>query len=186
MKIVFCISGNSFSPTFILCWSDTLMQMTSKGHTVSLSVQSTFQKCLAVHPEKGVFQGEDFDLAIFVGPNTVFTPQNVFDLIESPHSVTTGFTMTEDLKTFDAWMSGKPLEAKDLDGGIPRYLPIEFSGLRMFSMSRDFLGKVLQPFFHSTATQSEAEVVHAAVRSHNVNMFLDTKLRLGSEQLLVI
>ena len=108
VKIVFCLPGKDYSREFLLSWSDLIMQAGAKGHNIMISQQYSSvvhfarAKCMGGDalkgPDQKPFQGAvDYDVMMWIDSDMVFKPEDFFKLLESPHDVTAGLYMMENM-----------------------------------------------------------------------------------------
>ena len=101
MKIIFALPGREYSREFLMSWSDLLVQCTAKGHQVLVSqnyssvVHFARARCLGgdvmAGQDQKPFQGKvDYDVIVWIDSDIIFTPEDVFKLLDSPHDVTAG------------------------------------------------------------------------------------------------
>jgi hypothetical protein len=88
MKLCFILPGSEYSAYFLMAWTDLVMKCAQRGHQIMVSQQNTRAECFNACTEK-------FDAYMCIDPEAVFTSENVFQLLESPHSVT-GALMVSD------------------------------------------------------------------------------------------
>ena len=87
-RIVFCLPGSTYSREFLMAWTDLAMQVASKGHEITMLQYPTTKEVVETLVQTPC------DYAMWIGSNVVFTPANFFALLESPHDVTAGMSLT--------------------------------------------------------------------------------------------
>jgi hypothetical protein len=216
MKIVFCMPGKTYSREFLLGWSDLLMQASAKGHQCMISQQYTScvhmarAKCLGGNalkgPDQKPFQGEvDYDIIMWIDSDMVFKPDDFFALLESPHDVTAGLYMMEDLQHFTAvtkwdvdyfakFGSFKFLRPDDIVGG-PRYLPVSYVGMGWMAIRKEVVEDLKYPGFFSPLEHITDSIVDMnsedvsfckALELAGHQVHVDTKIRVGHQKNLII
>jgi len=216
MKIVFCMPGRDYSREFLLCWSDLLMQAVSKGHQVMISQQYASvvhfarAKCLGGDVLKGKdqkpFQGEmDYDAIMWIDSDIVFKPEDFFNLLESPHDVTAGVYMMEDLQHFatvEEWNKEffakkgtfKFLRPDDIIGS-PQYKKVAYTGMGWMLIRKGVIEDLKYPWFHSELESINDTIVD--FNSEDVSfckslwdaghpVHIDTKIRVGHQKRMII
>jgi hypothetical protein len=220
VKLVFCMPGRSYSREFLLAWSDLLMQASAKGHQIMISQQYTScvhlarAKCLGGDvlkgPDQKPFQGQvDYDVMVWIDSDIVFKPEDLFALLESPHDVTAGLYMMEDMQHFAA--------VKDWDreyfaqngtfkfmspGDLPasedaRYQEVAYSGMGWMAIRKGVVEDLKYPWFFSPLeTISESPLVVdmnsedvsfcKALKAAGHPIYVDTKIRVGHQKALII
>lgn len=216
MKIIFCMPGKTYSREFLLCWSDLLMQASSRGHQVMISQQYTScvhfarAKCLGGDvlkgPDQKPFQGQvDYDVMMWIDSDIVFKPEDLFALLESPHDVTAGLYMMENLKEFAVvkeWNTDyfvkngtfKFLRPDDIVGA-PQYMEVAYAGMGWMMIRKGVVEKLKYPWFFSPLEtigdgvvdmNSEDVSFCKALKEVGSPIYVDTKIRVGHQKSLVI
>ena len=215
VKVVFCMPGRSYSREFLLAWSDLLMQATSRGHQVMISQQYSSvvhfarAKCLGGDvlkgPDQKPFQGGvDYDVMMWIDSDIVFKPEDFFNLLESPHDVTAGLYMMEDLQHFATvkeWnedfflKSGtfKFMRPEDIVGAS-QYVPVAYTGMGWMMIRKGVVEDLKYPWFHSDLQtigplvdmNSEDVAFCRALQATGRTIHVDTKLRVGHQKPMII
>ena len=215
MKIVFCMPGKSYSREFLLAWSELLLQATQKGHQVMMSQQYSSvvhfarAKCLGGDVLKGAdqkpFQGQvDYDAVMWIDSDIVFKPEDFWRILESPHDVTAGLYMMEDLTHFAAvkdWNEDffkkfgtfKFLRPDDVVGAA-EYLPVAYAGMGWMLIRKGVMEDLKYPWFWSDLQavgdlvdmNSEDVAFCKALAAAGHPVHVDTKLRVGHQKKMII
>ena len=215
VKVVFCMPGRSYSREFLLAWSDLLMQASSRGHQVMISQQYSSvvhfarAKCLGGDvlkgPDQKPFQGAvDYDVMMWIDSDIVFKPDDFFALLESPHDVTAGLYMMEDLQHFATvkeWnedfflKSGtfKFMRPEDIVGAS-QYVPVAYTGMGWMMIRKGVVESIKYPWFHSDLQtvgglvdmNSEDVSFCRALQAAGHIIHVDTKVRVGHQKLMLI
>ena len=215
MRIVFCMPGRSYSREFLLAWTDLVMQATSKGHQILVSQQYSSvvhfarAKCLGGDvlkgPDQKPFQGEvDYDAIMWIDSDIVFKPEDFFNLIESPHDVTAGLYMTEDLQNFATvkeWNTDffkkngnfKFLRPDDIIGA-PQYVPVAYTGMGWMAIRKGVVEDLKYPWFHADLEnidglvdmKAEDVAFCKALWDAGHPVHIDTKIRVGHQKKVII
>jgi hypothetical protein len=218
MKIIFCMPGRSYSREFLLAWSDLLMQASSKGHQIMISQQYSSvvhfarAKCLGGDvlkgPDQKPFQGQvEYDAMMWIDSDIVFKPEDFFRILESPHDVTAGHYMMEDMQNVAAvqdWNeeyfaktgSFKFLKPDDLqsESKDSDYLEVAYAGMGWMLIKKDVVESIKYPWFWSDLQKigdvvdmnSEDVAFCKALKAAGHPVYLDTKLRVGHQKMLII
>jgi len=215
VKVIFCLPGKTYSREFLLAWSDLLTQATNHGHQVMISqhyssvVHFARAKCLGGDvlkgPDQKPFQGQvDYDVMMWIDSDIVFKPQDFFALLDSPHDVTTGLYMMEDLQHFAAvqeWNEDffkklgtfKFIRPEDIIG-TPQYILVAYAGMGWMMIRKGVVESIKYPWFYSDL-QSIGDLVDMnsediafcrALTNAGHKIYVDTKIRVGHQKLLVI
>ena len=215
VRLIFCLPGKSYSREFLLAWSDLLMQASSKGHQVMISQQYSSvvhfarAKCLGGDvlkgPDQKPFQGQvDYDAMMWIDSDIVFKPEDFFRILESPHDVTAGYYMMEDMQNVAAvqdWNeeyfaktgSFKFLKPDDLVAA-PEYMEVAYAGMGWMLIKKGVVESIKYPWFWSdlqrigdlTDMNSEDVSFCKALKEAGHPVYLDTKLRVGHQKMLII
>jgi hypothetical protein len=215
MKIIFCMPGREYSREFLLGWSDLLMQATSRGHQVMISQQYSSvvhfarAKCLGGDvlkgPDQKPFQGSvDYDVMVWIDSDIVFKPDDLFSLIESPHDVTAGLYMMEDLQHFAVvkdWDEDyfkkfgtfKFLRPDDIQGA-PQYMEVAYAGMGWMAIRKGVVEDLKYPWFYSDLQtvgplvdmNSEDVAFCRALKAAGHPVYVDTKIRVGHQKKLIV
>ena len=215
MKVVFCMPGRTYSREFLLAWSDLLMQATNRGHQVMISQQYASvvhfarAKCLGGDvlrgPDQKPFQGGvDYDVMMWIDSDMVFKPEDFFNLLDSPHDVTAGLYMMENLTEFAAvekwdtdhfaeYGSFKFIRPDELTNA-PQYLPVAYAGMGWMMIRKGVVEDLKYPWFWSPLETignlvdmgSEDVAFCKALNAAGHQVYIDTKVRVGHQKLLLI
>jgi len=215
MRVVFCMPGREYSREFLLAWSDLLMQASSKGHQVMISqnyssvVHFARAKCLGGDvlkgPDQKPFQGQvDYDAMMWIDSDIVFKPDDFFRILESPHDVTAGLYMMEDLQHmavvkewneeyFQKNGSFEFMKPDDLTEA-PEYMPVAYAGMGWMMIRKGVVENLKYPWFWSDLQKigdlrdmsSEDVAFCRALKEAGHTVHVDTKLRVGHQKKMII
>jgi hypothetical protein len=215
MKIVFCMPGRTYSREFLLAWSDLLIQATAKGHQCMISQQYSSvvhfarARCLGGDvlkgPDQKPFQGQvEYDAMLWIDSDMVFKPEDFFNILESPHDVTAGIYMMEDLqhlavvKDWDTEYFSKTgtfkfLSPPDLENE-PQYVPVSYAGMGWMLIRKGVLEDLKYPWFWSPLQQvgelvdmsSEDVALCKAMAAAGHQVYIDKTLRVGHQKNMII
>lgn len=215
MKIVFCMPGRTYSREFLLSWSDLLMQASARGHQIMISQQYSSvvhfarAKCLGGDvlkgPDQKPFQGQvDYDVMFWIDSDIVFKPEDVFKILESPHDVTAGLYMMEDLQNFavvrewneDMFIKNgtfKFLRPDDIEGAA-QYMPVAYAGMGWMAIRKGVVEDLKYPWFWSDLQKigslvdmnSEDVAFCRALNASGHQVHVDTTVRVGHQKLMLI
>jgi hypothetical protein len=215
VKVVFCMPGKSYSREFLLAWSDLLMQASSRGHQIMISQQYASvvhfarAKCLGGNvlkgPDQKPFQGEvDYDVMMWVDSDIVFKPEDFFSMLESPHDVTAGLYMMENLQEFATvkdWNEDffkkfgtfKFLRPEDIVGAA-QYMPVAYTGMGWMMIRKGVVETLKYPWFWSdlqtigplVEMNSEDVSFCKALQTAGHQIYVDTTIRVGHQKFMLI
>ena len=170
MKVILALPGRTFSGTFLMNWSQTLMTLTKKGYdfmvTNEYSSFVTFSrmKTLGLDVLRGAdqkpFGGQvDYDAWLTIDSDIVFTPDQVVELLEDTkkYPVVSGIYRMQDMKHLACvkewdvdyfrkngsfrFMKVDELERED------KYISVAYNGMGFFACRREVLEKMKYPYF---------------------------------------
>lgn len=215
MHIIFCLPGREYSREFLLAWSELMAQVYSKGHTFSISqnyssvVHFARAKCLGGDVRKGPdqkpFQGQvDYDVMMWIDSDIIFKSDDFFRILESPHKVTSGVYMMEDMQHiaavkdwneeyFKKYGTFKFLRPDDIVG-VSTYMQVAYAGMGWMLIHKGVVENLKYPWFHSELQQigdfvdmsSEDVAFCRALEASGHPVHLDTKLRVGHQKKMII
>jgi hypothetical protein len=226
-KIVFALPGDVFSSKFLLSWTATINALweTKKYDIVISTGISSFvtfarMQTLGLDVLRGVnqkpFDNMDFDIWFSIDSDIIFTPQQVLDLIESTeqHPVVAGMYRMSNLtsyaivKDWDTDYFAKNgtfqfLTPDDVTNWKTetslKYLPVYYTGLGFFAVTRDVLKKMTYPYFNSEVQEiitddgkvlrdicSEDVAFCKNIHKLGVPIVVNTDIRVGHNKLIVI
>jgi hypothetical protein len=215
MRIVFCMPGREYSREFLLSWSDLLMQATAKGHQCMISQQYSSvvhfarAKCLGGDvlkgPDQKPFQGGvEYDAMMWIDSDIVFKPEDFFKILESPHDVTAGLYMMEDLTHFAAVKDWKEddfvksgtfrfMRPEDIVGSS-QYVKVAYAGMGWMLIRKGVVEDLKYPWFWSDLQKigdlvdmsSEDVAFCRSLEAAGHPVHIDTQLRVGHQKKMII
>ena len=226
-KVVFGLPGDNFSSKFLLSWTATINALWENKKydiVVSTGVSSyvTFARMqtLGLDVLRGIgqkpFDNMDFDVWVTIDSDIIFTPQQVIDLIEATdqHPVVSGmyrmsnltsYTIVKDWDTEYFAKNGtfKFLTPEDVNNWKTetqlKYLPVHYTGLGFFAITKEVLRKMTYPYFHSELQEiitddgkilrdvcSEDVAFCKNIIKLGVPIVINTDIRVGHNKLIVI
>ncbi len=215
MRIVFCMPGREYSREFLLAWSDLLMQASAKGHQCMISQQYSSvvhfarAKCLGGDvlkgPDQKPFQGQvEYDALMWIDSDVIFKPEDFFKILESPHDVTAGLYMMEDLTHLaavkewdeDAFKKNgtfKFLRPEELEAET-RYLKVAYAGMGWMLIRSGVVESLKYPWFWSplqnigplVEMNSEDVGFCRALEAAGHPVYVDTQIRVGHQKKMII
>lgn len=170
MKVILALPGRTFSGTFLMNWSQTLMTLTNKGYDFMVTneyssfVSFSRMKTLGLDVLRGAdqkpFGGQvEYDVWLTIDSDIVFTPEQVIELLEDTktYPVVSGLYRMQDMKHFACvkewnleyfkkngsfeFMKADELERED------KYISVAYNGMGFFVCRREVLEKMKYPYF---------------------------------------
>jgi len=221
MKIVFCLPGREYSREFLLSWSDLLVQTIKRGHEVLISqnyssvVHFARTRCLGGSLMSGIlqkpFQGQiEYDYMMWIDSDMVFNQDDFFKLLDSPHDVTCGTYMMQDLKNlaavkemnvdyFKKHGNYEFITPETLKQDGEQYMKVDYSGMGWMLIKSGVIEKLQYPWFTSETQTiladdgstivelySEDVTFCLALAKVGVPIMLDTNIRVGHQKSMII
>jgi hypothetical protein len=151
------------------------------------------------------FQGKvEYDAVMWIDSDMVFKPDDFFKLLESPHDVTAGIYMMEDLehlavvKDWDTEYFTKKgtfkfLSPPDLEKE-PQYIPVSYSGMGWMLIRKGVLEDLKYPWFWSPLEHvgdlvdmnSEDVSLCKSMIDAGHQVYIDKTIRVGHQKYMVI
>ena len=170
MKVILALPGRTFSGTFLMNWSQTLMTLTKKGYDFMVTneyssfVSFSRMKTLGLDVLRGAdqkpFGGQvEYDVWLTIDSDIVFTPEQVIELLEDTktYPVVSGLYRMQDMKHLacvKSWdteyfkktgsfefMKADELERED------KSISVAYNGMGFFACRREVLEKMKYPYF---------------------------------------
>lgn len=180
MKVILALPGRTFSGTFLMNWSQTIMTLTKRGYDFVVTNEfSSFvpfsrMKTLGLDVLRGAdqvpFGGEvEYDVWLTIDSDIVFTPEQVIELLEDTktYPVVSGLYRMQDMKHY-ACVKDWDLECFKKTGsfqfmkvGEPekeeKYIPVAYNGMGFFACRNGVIEKMAYPYFSYPLIEIEAE-----------------------------
>ena len=177
MKVVLALPGRSFSGSFLMNWTQTVMTLSKKGYEVVVTneyssyVTYSRMKTLGLDVLRGAdqvpFGGTlNYDVWLTIDSDILFTPEQVIELIEDTkkYPVVSGLYRMQDrvhFATVQEWdveyfkRYGSFEFMRDLPAD--KYVPVAYSGMGFFACRKGVIEKLKYPYFSYPLVEIEAE-----------------------------
>jgi len=156
-------------------------------------------------PDQKPFQGTvEYDAMMWIDSDMIFKVEDFLKIIESPHDVTAGIYMMEDLQNlavvkdwdeeyFKKNGSFKFLSPPDLENE-PRYVPVSYAGMGWMLIRKGVIEDLKYPWFWSPLQQvgdlvdmnSEDVALCRAMKAAGHQVYIDKTLRVGHQKNMII
>lgn len=180
MKVIIAFPGREFSGTFLMRWSQTLIELTKRGYQILLlNEYSSFvpfsrMKTLGLDVLRGAsqvpFNGEiDYDAWVTIDSDIVFAPEQVIQLIEDTkkYPVVSGlYRMTDmvhfaavkewDIDYFKKTGTFQFMTQEDIDK-CQQYTKVAYNGMGFFACRKGIIENLKYPYFSYPLIEIEAE-----------------------------
>lgn len=223
--VVFCLPGRSFSGRFLTCWTNLMSECMKANINIMVSNQYSSMvhfarsKCLGADVSKGIdqkpFQGKiAYDFLFWFDSDIVFSPDQVFALLDSPHDITCGMYMMEDMQNFavvkkwdieffkknNTFRFLTPKEV-DIHKSISKnkYMEVSYAGMGFMCMKHDIIEKIQYPWFFRPLEKiviedgidmvemcSEDVAFCKNLQDAGFKIMLDTTIRVGHEKMIAL
>ncbi|MBT5122728.1 MAG: hypothetical protein HOM38_08390 [Euryarchaeota archaeon] len=177
MKVVLALPGRTFSGSFLMNWTKTVMTLNKKGYEIVVTneyssyVTYSRMKTLGLDVLRGAdqvpFGGTlNYDVWLTIDSDILFTPEQVIELIEDTkkYPVVSGLYRMQDrvhFATVQEWdveyfkRYGSFEFMRDLPAD--KYVPVAYSGMGFFACRKGVIEKLKYPYFSYPLVEIEAE-----------------------------
>ena len=177
MKVVLALPGRTFSGSFLMNWTKTVMTLNKKGYEIVVTneyssyVTYSRMKTLGLDVLRGAdqvpFGGTlNYDVWLTIDSDILFTPEQVIELIEDTkkYPVVSGLYRMQDrvhFATVQEWdveyfkRYGSFEFMRDLP--TDKYVPVAYNGMGFFACRRGVIEKLKYPYFSYPLVEIEAE-----------------------------
>ena len=177
MKVVLALPGRTFSGSFLMNWTQTVMTLNKKGYEIVVTTEySSYvtysrMKTLGLDVLRGAdqvpFGGTlNYDVWLTIDSDIIFTPEQVIELIEDTkkYPVVSGLYRMQDrvhFATVQEWdveyfkRYGSFEFMRDLP--TDKYVPVAYNGMGFFACRRGVIEKLKYPYFSYPLVEIEAE-----------------------------
>ena len=177
MKVVLALPGRTFSGSFLMNWTQTVMTLNKKGYEIVVTneyssyVTYSRMKTLGLDVLRGAdqvpFGGTlNYDVWLTIDSDIIFTPEQVIQLIEDTkkYPVVSGLYRMQDgvhFATVQEWDVEyfKKYGSFEFMRNLPadKYVPVAYSGMGFFACRRGVIEKLKYPYFSYPLVEIEAE-----------------------------
>ncbi len=177
MKVVLALPGRSFSGSFLMNWTQTVMTLSKKGYEVVVTNEYSSYVTYSRMKTEGldVLRGADqvpfggtlnYDVWLTIDSDIIFTPEQVIQLIEDTkkYPVVSGLYRMQDgvhFATVQEWDVEyfKKYGSFEFMRNLPadKYVPVAYSGMGFFACRRGVIEKLKYPYFSYPFVEIEAE-----------------------------
>jgi hypothetical protein len=177
MKVVLALPGRTFSGSFLMNWTQTVMTLNKRGYEIVVTneyssyVTYSRMKTLGLDVLRGAdqvpFGGTlNYDVWLTIDSDILFTPEQVIELIEDTekYPVVSGLYRMQDgvhFATVQEWdveyfkRYGSFEFMRDLPAD--KYVPVAYSGMGFFACRKGVIEKLKYPYFSYPLIEIEAE-----------------------------
>lgn len=206
--VLFCVYGKDFSNSFVIAWSELIIQCMQNNYRPLLSMNYDKNVFLSKNVLLGanvsthdrtqkVFQGNlNYDYILFIDKNVVFTFNDFTKLIESPYDCTSGVYLLNNefsnvvvnfnkkaYKEQSAINFSKYDELIEMDKIDDRYIRSEFVDIGWLMIKKGVLEKVSYPWFdydvdNTISVFSDSYAFCKKLRKNNIDIMVDTNFKM--------
>jgi hypothetical protein len=213
VRVVFCLPGRTYSSEFLLCWTDLLVECSKRNIQFIVSqkyssvVHFARSKCLGGNilagPNQPPFKGLEYDYMMWIDSDIIFNTADFFKLLESPHDVTAGLYLMENMKTFPIIQKFDSSYLKEHGNfelmreenlSREKYIKVDYAGMGWMLIKQGVVEKIRYPWFYAELQKWDTieEMVGEdiafcmSLNSSGTDIYVDTTIRVGHQKLLVI
>jgi len=179
MKVVVALPGRTFSGTFLMRWSETLLELTKRGYQVMVSNEfSSFvtfsrMKTLGLDVLRGAdqkpFGGKiEYDVWVTIDSDIVFTPEQVIELLEDTkkYPIVSGLYRMQDMVHYacvkewdlDYFKKVGSFKFMKSDEEVKdKYISVAYNGMGFFACRKGVIEKLKYPYFTYPLIEMEGE-----------------------------
>ncbi len=179
MKVIVALSGRTFSGTFLMRWSETLLELTKRGYQVMVSNEfSSFvtfsrMKTLGLDVLRGAdqkpFGGKiEYDVWVTIDSDIVFTPEQVIELLEDTkkYPIVSGLYRMQDMVHYacvkewdlDYFKKVGSFKFMKSDEEVKdKYISVAYNGMGFFACRKGVIEKLKYPYFTYPLIEMEGE-----------------------------
>ncbi len=179
MKVIVALPGRTFSGTFLMRWSETLLELTKRGYQVMVSNEfSSFvtfsrMKTLGLDVLRGAdqkpFGGKiEYDVWVTIDSDIVFTPEQVIELLEDTkkYPIVSGLYRMQDMVHYacvkewdlDYFKKVGSFKFMKSDEEVKdKYISVAYNGMGFFACRKGVIEKLKYPYFTYPLIEMEGE-----------------------------
>lgn len=179
-RIILALPGSKYSATFLLQWSDTIIELTKQGYSIGIStglnnghhtarLQSMGTRILSGKDQKPFGGQTEYDVFVSVDSEVIFTPKQIIELIEDTdkYPIIAGVYRVGDTAHLsymenvdDAFFKKNGgYEFARVDSVDPnrKHVPVKHTELGFFACTREVLTKLEYPYFHHAPVEIQGD-----------------------------
>lgn len=174
MTVIFCLPGKYYSGPFLVAFSDCVYRIQSAGHSVFISqkyspnlyhVRNLCAGASGNAKDQKPFGGADYDMMIWIDSDIIFTPEQVFRLIESPEPIYSGLY-------FD--IQGRVVVSNLIEDWETKSFAAEWAGMGFCKIAAGVLEAVGFPWFAPIISEDGGESI---VEGDDISFFHKAKAK---------
>jgi hypothetical protein len=215
IKVVFCLPGDSYSNTFLVCWSELLNWCTHNGIRPYLTNAKTTNsycarnQCLGGNVLKGEnqkpFDGKlEYDYIMWIDSDQAFHPHQFEKLLKADKDIVAGLYLMEDGKQYatvekrnqEHFLSNgtyeflTPETAKDKEDLVE----VDYTGMGFMLVKKGVFEALSYPWFKPIEYRFENSIVDFAMddvsfchlaKEKGFKVLVDPKVIVGHEKLFI-
>jgi hypothetical protein len=215
--IVFCLPGNMYSKDFLISWSQVMIECVKRN--INCVMAQGYASCVHFARAKVLggnvlagknqapFQGAvPYDYLMWIDSDIVFTPEDVFKLVDSPHDITCGLYIMEDGKNFpivrkyddEFFLKNghyQMISGEEMMTEKERYINVDYSGMGWMCIKKGVVEKIQYPwFFHDKICLTDnihdmcsEDVSFCKNLKHaGFDIYVDTTVVVGHQKLMTL
>ena len=207
MKIIFCIPGNSFSNTFLKCWTNLTRELQKRNIEYELlsnyipNVYKVRSMLLGADRKFGLYQEpwqgkKDYDYIMWIDSDQVFEPNDFFKLLEHDKDIVSGLYLRKpvgntlnDIPIEFACFNedGKMLYTNEVNGELRK---VWSNGMGWMLIKKGVFEKIEYPWFGPIieGLGFHGEDVSFQLRAKDVGFdsYVDTSIVVGHEKGVIL
>lgn len=210
LRIVFCLPGRTFTQGFMKSWIQLLAddRMKALHKDVSMVYRSSVTHCRNEIVEKGnkkvtrkakPFGGIDYDYAMWIDSDSVFTPDDFFKLLYANREIVTGFVPinvqgTAACGLINGYNPTKYIMMPGVSKDETKLIDIEFCGFAFLLIKHGVFESMEYPWFRLRSINvgkrvvTPSEDVEWCIRAGELGwkLYAHPQVRIGHEKTIII
>jgi hypothetical protein len=177
-RVILSLPGTEYSATFLLQWSDTILELTKQGYSIGVSAGLSDEQSLSHYRTIGTdvlrgkeqipFEGKmDYDVWVNIDSKVIFTPKQVIELVEDTdkYPIISGVYRMSDTSRLsyitefndEYFKKNGAYEFTNIDSVNPnmKHVPIKYTDIGFFACTREVLEKLEYPQFYHAPVEIE-------------------------------
>ena len=199
MRIVVCLTGNSFPGSFLMSWTQLFRYLLAQGHEVEVrktdvaNVYHAREMILVSDIFRGkdqqIFDGKDYDYTLWIDRDQIFEPAHFEMLVEADKDIVGAAIKTLPVMQYacGTWVNGVP-KRYDFFKHEDRLIEVDFTGFGFILIKKGVFEKIGFPFFEPVLAKDKPEIKGgylsedysfcAHAKDAGFKIFVDSKCRV--------
>jgi len=179
-NIILALPGTECSTTFLMQWSETILELTKQGYYIGVTtgrslreqesrIQSMGTNVLSGKDQKPFGDKTEYDVFVSIDYESIFTPKQVIELIEDTdkYPFISGVYRMGDMSRLsyinklddEFFLKNGAYEFAHVDSVSPnvKHIPVKCTELGFYACTREVLEKLEYPYFNHSPIEVQSE-----------------------------